>query len=321
MGQVLIVTQELDPHADAVVSELKKMGARVARFHPADFPGRSFVTMSTIKGAGSFKVDQLFGLIRSRDVGSVWYRRPEKPVIPSGMSETEARVAAQECSATLIDLWSCLEDCLCVNHPNANRYAECKMTQLRQAQKAGLRVPDTLITNDPRDLSQFYEAHGGKVVVKTQRTSFWASQSGQGLYTSRVTPEHLEQADLLSYCPCVFQEEIPKSVELRITVIGSRVFSAALRSQEVPAGAVDWRRATAEIPHERWSLDMDVEKKVLALVRAFGLQYGALDLIITPAGEHVFLELNPNGQFGWIEERTGLKLYRAMAELLTGRVI
>jgi glutathione synthase/RimK-type ligase-like ATP-grasp enzyme len=48
----------------------------------------------------------------------------------------------------------------------------------------------------------------------------------------------------------------------------------------------------------------------------FGLNYGALDLILTPDGRHVFLEVNPVGEFFWLERCPGLPISKAIADIL-----
>ncbi len=314
-GRIVILTQELDPHADILVGVLADRGVRPFRFHTRDFPMKATVSLSA--GAEDLKVSLRSGgeTIESGDIKSVWYRRPDRCLVDAALTDTERRIAEEESEETLRGLYRGV-DALWVNRLDRNRYAGSKVVQLRKARELGLRVPETLITNDPQRLVEFYHERGGDIVVKMQKTAFWAPESGLGLYTSKVDLEKLDQAALLRGCPCVFQENIKKAIELRVTVIGRRVFTAALRSQEVAAAHVDVRRATMTVPHEASSLPPEIEKKVLRLMGALGLQYGAIDMIVTPEGEHVFLELNPNGQFGWIEERTGLPLYDAMADLL-----
>lgn len=315
-GRILIITQELDPHADILVGVLAKRGIRPVRFHTRDFPSKATISFSA--GAGeTLGVSLSCGgeTVRGEEIKSVWYRRPDKCLIDPGLTLTERRISEEESEETLRGLYRGL-DGLWVNRLDRNRYAGSKVVQLRKARELGLRVPETLITNDPDRLVEFYHARGGDIVVKMQKTAFWAPEAGLGLYTSKVDLAKLDRADLIRRCPCVFQENIRKDIELRVTVIGRKVFTAALRSQEVAEARVDVRRATMTVPHEAHTLPREIEKKVLGLMGAFGLQYGAIDMIVTPEGEHVFLELNPNGQFGWIEERTGLPLYDAMADLL-----
>jgi glutathione synthase/RimK-type ligase-like ATP-grasp enzyme len=315
-GRILIITQELDPHADAMVGALAKRGIRPVRFHTRDFPSKATISFSTRGTDGVRTFLRSNGdTVSSEEIKSIWYRRPDKSLIDGNYSETERRIAEAECAETLRSLYRSL-DGLWVNRFDRNGRAGSKVLQIQKARQLGFRVPDTLITNEPDRLIEFYEAHNGDIVVKMQKTAFWAPESGLGLYTSKVDLAKMTHAGLIRRCPCVFQENIRKDVELRVTVIGRRVFAAALRSREVAAAAIDVRRGSLEVPHEIHSLPREVEAKVLGLMREFGLQYGAIDMIVTPEGEYVFLELNPNGQFGWIEEMTGLPLYDALADLL-----
>jgi pyruvate carboxylase len=58
---------------------------------------------------------------------------------------------------------------------------------------------------------------------------------------------------------------------------------------------------------------------VTGLMRSLGLRFGALDFLVTPEGEWVFLEVNPNGQRAFVEQATGLPIAAAIAGALSGR--
>ncbi len=60
----------------------------------------------------------------------------------------------------------------------------------------------------------------------------------------------------------------------------------------------------------------DIALKVRAFMRRMGLWFGCLDMIIQPDGTYVFLEINPNGQWLWIQECTGLPLLEEFTNLL-----
>jgi len=126
------------------------------------------------------------------------------------------------------------------------------------------------------------------------------------------------------YAPALFQERIPKKVELRVTVVGRKVFAAEIRSQEISRLHIDWRMAR-EYGQDRYygvyKLPQAIAERCVRLVRALGLCFGAIDLIVTPDDQYVFLEVNPNGQWAFIESWTGLPIGAAIADLLIrGRV-
>ena len=102
--------------------------------------------------------------------------------------------------------------------------------------------------------------------------------------------------------------------------VGGTIFACRIESQQSTVADKDWRRYDlANTPHLVHELDTTVEDKIGELMRRMNLCFGSLDFIVTPEGEHVFLEVNPVGQFGWIVEQTGLPIYERLAELLVDR--
>jgi glutathione synthase/RimK-type ligase-like ATP-grasp enzyme len=117
----------------------------------------------------------------------------------------------------------------------------------------------------------------------------------------------------------IFQAYVPKLVELRITVVGRRIFAAEIHSQRTNHTRCDWRRYDqGQTPHRPHELPRDLEQRCTALVERLCLRYGAIDMVLTPDGRYVFLEINPNGQYLWIEHETGLPISEAICDLLTG---
>ena len=142
----------------------------------------------------------------------------------------------------------------------------------------------------------------------------------QVVFTNRVREEDLEDLGGLSLCPMTFQERVEKRLELRATVVGRRVFTASIDSQTSARAAHDWRRDGVRLVEEwqPYQLPPEAEQPLLALMDYFGLNYGAADFILTPDGRHVFLELNPSGEFFWLEHGPGLPVSQALADVLLG---
>jgi glutathione synthase/RimK-type ligase-like ATP-grasp enzyme len=314
--RIVILTQEMDPHADQMVLTLQKRGVNPIRFHTKDFPLKTRFTIKTGQGSKSSISISTDDWSFSRDgIHSIWNRRPDAPGLDPQLSDEEKRMAFAECNASLLNFYR-ISNCFWINHPDKNRVASSKTLQLEAARTLGFRIPDTLLTNDPAEVRNFFDAHRGNIVFKLQRATIWSDERALAIYTSKVGKAQMEKLDLLRHAPGLFQEYIPKRVELRITIIGNKVFAVALHSQEVSKGSVDWRKATRDIRHEKFKLPSLIEKRLLRLTRNFGLQYAAIDMIVTPENEFIFLELNPNGQFGWIEDAVGYPLYETLADLL-----
>jgi glutathione synthase/RimK-type ligase-like ATP-grasp enzyme len=137
------------------------------------------------------------------------------------------------------------------------------------------------------------------------------------VFTQLLSQKDLSNDESLRACPAIYQEYVNKQSELRVTVVGSKVYACEIHSQATEQTRIDWRRYDLpNTPHRAYKLTTDIEAKCLAITRHFGLMFSTIDLVVRPDGQVVFLEMNPNGQWGWIEELTGLPIARSIAELL-----
>ena len=247
------------------------------------------------------------------DVGAVWYRR----IRPLGLheelvDETSRLFAWSESNEALLGLWYSLE-CYWMNPPQADEVSQRKLRQLQVARRLKLAIPETLITNDPDAARDFVRAHApGQVVRKAFRNIPQAPRE-----TKIVAIEDLDRIDSVRYAPVIFQRYVPAEMDLRVTVIGDDIFAAAVYSE--PAYAADYRLGLGTARVVPYELPDDVAAKLMALMREFGLEYGAVDFRVTPAGEHVFLEVNPAGEYLFISERTGQPIPAAIAATLQRR--
>lgn len=202
--------------------------------------------------------------------------------------------------------------------PIATVEAATKPRQLAAALSAGLAVPPTLHTSDPVEARAFAAAHGDVVTKMMHDVRPTADRHGATVYTNRLRADDVAALDELAWCPMTFQARVPSAWEVRAIAVGRQVFAAALRMEP---GALDWRRTGARdvgkwVP---WALPPAVEAGILGVQAALGLDYGAHDLVVTPDGEHVFLEVNPTGEWFWIEDAAGLPIADAIADVLVGR--
>lgn len=322
---ILILTSDDDTHADRVQAELARRGAEVARFDPAWFPHASALSLAlggdgAAAGTLAFR-DQVIELERVR---TLWRRRPGRPrsagLRPgSGIAELVERDSA----AVLADLWELLPVRHAPGSPDAIAHAEHKARQLGLAGRLGFALPETLVTNDPDAFLTFHQAQRGEVITKRAAPSQrLAAADGESLvrYTELVRPRDLVHVEDLRLCPLLVQPYVPKRLELRVTVVGRRVFAAAIHSQASNHTRHDWRRYDdARTPITPFALPPEVAERCRALVRELGLCYGAIDLVLTPDDRFVFLEINPNGQYLWIELATDLPISDAVADLLLER--
>jgi glutathione synthase/RimK-type ligase-like ATP-grasp enzyme len=196
--------------------------------------------------------------------------------------------------------------------------AEYKPLQLRIAAESELKVPRTLITNEPRAATRFAESVAGPVVHKPfSHVRGVVNNQTAAVYTSIVRPEELAHPDVATTAH-LFQEWVPKEYEVRLTVVGRELFAAEIHADS-EAGHIDWRSDYASHSYAVCKPPASVRSGVLRMLQRLDLPYGAFDFVVTPDGDWYFLEVNPSGQFGFVEQATGLPITAAIADYLEGR--
>lgn len=168
---------------------------------------------------------------------------------------------------------------------------------------AGLTVPPTLCSNDPTKIRDFLDRYEGRAVYKPFYPAQWRQENGSALtFTSNVGREDLPDDDVLCLTPGIFQQRVEKAHELRLTYIGSHLVAAKLLSQEIPGARLDWKLAFTDLRVLPVEIPEPIDLGCRELLRRLGIIFGCIDMIVTPGGEHVFVEVNEMGQFLWVEE-------------------
>ena len=320
---VLIITKSDDNESVAFVTEaISERGGRSYRFDTDRFPTELKLIAAHDKGSERVIVSGPEGVLDLSEVTAIWHRRLNiAGLLPDSMDKQLRAASTGEARATIHGLLASLKAFRMDRTPYI-RHAENKQLQLQVADELGLETPRTLVTNDPDSVRDFMRACDGKIITK-MLSSFAIYEDGleKVVFTNPLTPDDLENLDDLRYCPMTFQEMVPKSLELRVTVVGDRVFSASIDSQSSARALHDWRRDGLGMIDDwkEYELPEDVKARLLRLMDYFGLNYGAADIIVTPEGRHVFLEVNPAGEFFWLERVPGLPISKAIADVLLGR--
>lgn len=318
---VLVLTRSDDQGVDVVLERLRQRGARAFRLDTDRFPTEIRLIVEYGRSAPRMQLLTADEEVAISEVSAIWHRRLHIGGLLPGEMDGQLRGASQlESRATLMGMVASLQ-CFYLDPVSNIRHAQNKQLQLQLAQQLGLVIPKTLITNDPDSVRQFYRGCEGNVVAK-MLSSFAVCEEGQErvVFTNAVKAEDLEDLESLRFSPMTFQERISKALELRVVLIGDRVFTASIDSQEYERSRVDWRRdAVARLDAWRpFDLSDEVAGKLQTLLDSFGLQYGAFDLILKPDGQYVFLELNPTGEFFWLDRIVGLPISNAIADVLAG---
>lgn len=310
---ILLVTNKRDLTTDFVVVELRRRGVDFLRLNSEDLHEAS-VSFDPGTG-GDWHIDFGDRGLDLKDVRAAYYRRPGAPGPAEAGDEATRRYLADEWSAVTKALWNGLEG-RWLSSPFAIMRAEDKPRQLTVASSLGFAIPETLVSNDFDAVSAFVA--GGGVVGKPLRHSLVErGDAGEVLFTARLDPVRPMDRSAVSIAPVIYQREVRKLYDVRVTVIGERVYAAAIHSQDHGETEVDWRSGTRlDLRHEPIDLPADVGDRCRALTKALNLRYGAIDLVAGVDGRHWFLEINPNGQWAWIERRTGYPLASAIVDEL-----
>jgi glutathione synthase/RimK-type ligase-like ATP-grasp enzyme len=242
------------------------------------------------------------------DIATVWWRRPSE-VDPAGvLNPTARRFAALEWRQLLGGLLRAAE-VQWVNDPERDQAAHYKILQLATAARVALPVPDTLVTSSAAEVCSFVAQHGF-VVYKTLTAlpDAWRETRVLGL-------DEVRGLDRLALGPAIFQEYIP-GVDVRAVIVDRAVFGFSIDARQT-CYPFDYRMDLDRARVEAIKPPEDVLRALLALMASLGLKYGAADLRVGDDGRWVFLELNPVGEWLFLERRTGSSISSEIARLLS----
>ncbi|MEZ4381207.1 MAG: hypothetical protein R3A79_07650 [Nannocystaceae bacterium] len=327
---VLIVTHSQDNEApERVAAAVEARGRRAYRLDTDRYPTEVRVTMVDTPGETGRpqgRIDGPAGELSLAEVSAIYYRRAAIGArIPEGLDPQLRAPSVEESRRVLHGLMAALAatGAFALDRVEVIQRAKSKPLQLTLARRLGLEVPRTLVSNDPGAVRAFARSTPAGLVTKMMASFAVIDAAGreQVVFTNPVSDADLDDLDGLALCPMTFQERLEKACELRVTVAGDRVLAAAIDSQALPRARTDWRRE-GEALADAWTpyaLPAAVRAGVLGMMDALGLNYGAFDFVVTPEGRHVFLEVNPSGEFMWLLRTPGLAVDEALADVLCDR--
>ena len=314
---ILILSSSQDSHALAILKEIDALGGEATLLDLAEYPQKwhlNWIFENGVRnfyletGTGSEKID-----LSKQQV--IWWRRPQAFNLHQQMTNQEYRqFAYAEMYEAFTGMWQSL-DAFWINPPRRDDIAHRKVFQLGIAQEVDLNIPETLISSDPQKARAFFEEHGDQNIIYkafTATSQLWRE-------TRLLKSDELSLIDNVKFAPVIFQKYVPAVYDLRITVVGSSIFAAAIYSQET-SYKVDMRMDISNARIEPVTLPNCVCDKLSNLMNRLRLVYGAIDMRLTPDGEYVFLEINPAGQWLFIEEKTNQPITKSLASLMVNSV-
>lgn len=331
--KIVIATIAEDVHARAVRRGLERLGHEVVLFYTSAYPAHLCQTITLGPDEGPcwqmrLKVRDKAAEAARRDdeearalaeyareecaaelgdADVVWARRIRTPQTLPVVDDRDRAFAARELRFFHNALWYAVAPgAFWVNPFTAARRADSKILQLQVARAAGLAIPETIVSNDPARLRAFLRRNrDAGVVYKPFAVNSWEENGGMlATLTSLVTEDDLPDDELLRATPNILQRRVPKAYEVRLTMMGAQAFATRIDSQRHRDGSVDWRNIfPEELPLAAVELPPAVIEACRRMMKTLGIVFGCFDLIVTPDGDIVFLEVNEMGQWLWIEFR------------------
>ena len=300
MGEViLIVTNKKDVHPNLVEEALSVRGVPFLRLNTealltdyefewwADNSGCDFRILCIANGIEC----------RGSQISAVWERRPEAPTELSHPGDPRIdKHNLAEALGFLVFLRQYIADIPSIGSIKNDRRASSKMLQLKLAHELGFSIPDSLFANRKTPIADFADRHGTIAIKSIENDNVWLDVDAMEeyvFYTCKTEGKSLQELpeEAFSQTVSFVQDYVPKAYELRVTVVGDKVFACKIDSQSMPGheGEVDWRQGLDHgMRHVACVLPEEIERKCIEFTRRMGLNFGCFDLVVTPSGEHVF---------------------------------
>lgn len=306
---VLIMTEPDDIHAVLVSLALEQKGSKCKLFYSADMPSiqKNNLYFSGEQSTWSTIVDENNEIDWNvKEIDSIWWRRPRRPYIPENIHQDDIKFVQKENSIYHDSIPYMLNnEAWWVNPIESTYRTRSKITQLKIAQICGFNLPETLVSNSPDEIKKFIsQSRSSSVIYKPFSPHFWMEDQGMKLlYTDKVSLQDLPSDNMLQVVPGIYQKYVEKKYELRVTCFGSYISAVKINSQQHELGQTDWRKIPGnELSLSSFELPFSTKYKIIEFMKKTGVVFGCFDFIVTPYDEIVFLELNEQGQFLWVEE-------------------
>lgn len=306
---ILLLSNKWDISIDYVVERLRKRNCDYVRLNTEDLPH----SMSTVHFP-SFTYSTANKKRLSEGLQSVLLRRPGKPFEFSKSKPHSAilKYISDQWHSFICGLES-IPNVSWINARSNNNFAEIKINQLKLAESINFKIPKTCITNNKDDLMKFADSCTNQIIAKALDSPLIQDNDKEFfIFSNRITDFSKINNEEFSLAPTIFQEEINNKTDYRITIVGKSCFSAEISYNN--KSVIDWRKIKDNIRLKPCSLPDDIVEKCIQYISKLGLVFGAID-VVKSNDEYYFLEINPNGEWGWLQNK-GLNIAESIADHL-----
>lgn len=306
---------------DLVMQAIEKWGYKAVRLNTDRFDHSSQISFEKKESITDYSFSPL-SEINFTDIKAVWNRKIWRPSIPKELNDAYSSIFLQEYISMRKIFFDSLQHAVWMNPLQADRkVADNKIYQLRVASECGLITPPTLMTNNFEKVKQFFadDCKGDMIAKLHGVLSHSMEGNGPVFPTSRIKEEDFDSlSDGLQYCPMIFQPFINKSYELRVVYTDGEIFAGKINTN---SNTTDWRQNSInEFSWEAYNLSLDIKNKISEMMKKMSLLFGVIDIIKSEEGNYVFLEINPQGEWGMLQKFAGLRIAETIAEKLIKRI-
>lgn len=321
---LLIITNKTDLTCDYLILRLIERKIPYLRLNTEEYGDKFEINLSFSTNDNSATIKFEEKEINIEEISGVYFRRPELPNLENILPSSEIKFAEREIETLFSGFFRLLNYNIWLNHPIHIFRANNKIEQLLVAKEIGFIVPNTVISKDEDTIKSFIGKEKN-VIVKSIKHGFYSYKDKVYLaFTQEIDENYTENIKEYLSVPMIFQKKIDKEYDIRINVIGNNVFATAILSQEHEMSEIDWRVWDVcekfELKHVAIKLPTEIEEKCIAINKHFKLNFSAIDMVLDKEGNYIFLELNPNGQWAWIEEKLKYPLRDTIIDFYKGKM-
>jgi len=323
---VLIFSEQSDVSINGVTDWLSLIGHNVFRINREDVINHITVEISDEEMRVSVEVRG--SQINLDLMDAVWYRRGNLVLnreinFPKDLDRTTYLAISNHLfKEELVTLEEFVDECL-YDKPHIGdnlRLRYNKLIALKKAKEVGLKIPASEINTKKKGLINFFNLHQQNCISKGVQDvlSFGIKDHGYSYGTTKIELGDIEEMDE-SFFPSLLQENIAKKYELRIFYLRKKFYSMAIFSQNDEQTKIDFRNYNSEKPNRNvpFLLPKVIEQKLELFMQSMQLDCGSIDMIVTTKNDYVFLEVNPQGQYGMVSRPCGYNLdYEIAKELI-----
>jgi glutathione synthase/RimK-type ligase-like ATP-grasp enzyme len=314
---ILILSNKWDLTVDFVVRELRRRGNNFLRLNTEDLISEQATIVLPEFRLVISRGSRTYNL--ATHVGVIWNRRPGKPFDDVPASERPSLATQRFVNDqwySWLEALQLLPDVVWINHPHANNAMESKIRQLWLASKVGFSIPTTIVSNDPDSVRSHMKRCGGKVIAKALYSPLIEELDEDFfIFTNELSVINSDDDEAIRLSPCIFQEPLIPKIDYRVTVIGNTVMPVRIVSEDESPVNLDWRTQKDGLKFCPCNLPSEIESLCRSYVKQCGLLFGAIDLV-EHNGKFVFLEINPNGEWGWLQKPNGIPIAEALCDLM-----